>query len=134
MVVGAVEHHARPVGDRREHELGALVPASAPRLVRHLQRRPRRVRVHGKGPDAPVAGVPDGERQRVPPPGHGRHLLHQRALPPGHHLHGVRAARHRVARRVHVLDDLRGRHDHPPGQRRVHVLVHRRHQDTPRRV
>uniref|UniRef100_J3LZ73 Uncharacterized protein n=1 Tax=Oryza brachyantha TaxID=4533 RepID=J3LZ73_ORYBR len=37
-------------------------------------------------------------------------------------------------RRVHALDGLRVRHDHPPRQRRVLVLEDRRHQPTPPRV
>ncbi|BAS84013.1 Os03g0328600, partial [Oryza sativa Japonica Group] len=83
-----------------------------------------RVRLHGQGPGAPVAGVPDGELQPVRPPGHGAHLLHHRRLHAGHQLNRAGAARHRVD----VLDGLGGRQDRPRGQRRVVVLVHGRHQ------
>jgi hypothetical protein len=122
VVVPALEHHAGDVVDRRELKLGSLVPARAPGLVRHCCPRLRRVGVHPEGPLAAVARVPDGEAQPVPMPKHRGHLLQQRSLPAGYQLHSVVTMRHRVVRRVHVLDDLRVRHDHPSRQRRERVL------------
>jgi hypothetical protein len=134
-VVGhADEHHPRLVGDRRELDRAARVPALALGLVRHPHAPAPRVRLDGHGARAAVAGVPRRELQPVGPPGHGDHVLHQRGLHAGHQLHGAGAVRHHVVRRVDVLHRLGRRLDHPWGQRRVVVLVHGRHEHPPRRV
>jgi hypothetical protein len=133
VVEGALEHDAGAVGDGREVQHGALVPAGALGLVGHLDGGARREGLGDHGPRAAVGGVPHGEGEAVAPPGHGAHLLHERALPAAHQLDGAHALGHLEVRGVDVLDGLGG-DDHPGRERRVVVLDVGRHEHAPGRV